>query len=157
LKMNPVVSGVLSVVYLIGGRLHFQRERVGEEFIDEGGQRFRVFRAVVCDPRPGQPEKPGAVFVPHFHTSNMTVSRNIAFSWFPMWFIMGLPGFRSKCWMVDDKTGDFSGYYEWDTVADAEAYGNSFAARFMINRSTPGSVWFNTYAAEEAPKAPEKK
>ena len=53
---------------------------------------------------------------------------------------VGLPGFRSKLWMVNPESGDFSGYYEWDTIEDAENYGRSFAAGFMTRRSVPGSV-----------------
>jgi hypothetical protein len=97
---------------------------------------------VQIDPRPGQPQMPGAVFRPRFHVKGMSTRMNILFSWIPVWFILGLPGFRSKLWLVNPQNGDFSGYYEWDTVQDAENYGSSFAAGFMTRRSIPGSVSF---------------
>jgi hypothetical protein len=73
-----------------------------------------------------------------------------------MWFIMGLPGFRSKFWMIDDETGDFCGYYEWDTIEDAQNYGKSFAVRFMTNRSIPDSAWFHVYPVNQAPNPPAR-
>jgi hypothetical protein len=77
-----------------------------------------------------------------FHVAGMSVRQNIVFSLLPMCLILGLPGFRSKLWMYHPENGDSSGYYEWDTIEDAENYSHSIAARFMINRSVPGSVSF---------------
>ena len=52
---------------------------------------------------------------------------------------LGLPGFRSKLWLLDETTGDFGGIYEWDTVEDAANYEVSYAMRFSKWRSVPGS------------------
>jgi hypothetical protein len=79
------------------------------------------------------------------------------FSVLPMPFFLGLPGFRSKCWLVDEQSGDFSGYYEWDTPEDARAYAGSFAARFMTARSVPESVKMTVYRADQAPCAPGRR
>ncbi len=84
----------------------------------------------------------------------MSVRTNILFSLIPMWFIIGLPGFRSKYWLVDEDTGDFCGYYEWESIEAAQMYSTSFAMRFMANRSVPGSVWFEIYPADQAPPTP---
>lgn len=156
-SLSPFASFVHAAAALLCGRLHFDHSRVGEEFTDPDGQHFRVFRAVVLDPRPGQPAKPGAVFIPHFHVAGMTVRANILFSLLPMPFFLGLPGFRSKCWMVDDQSGDFSGYYEWDTLEDARAYASSFAARFMTARSIPDSVKMTVYPVDQAPSSPARR
>jgi hypothetical protein len=67
---------------------------------------------------------------------------NILFSLLPMLLILGLPGFRSKLWMYNLESGDFSRYYEWDTVQDAENYRDSIAGSCMTNRSVPCSVSF---------------
>jgi hypothetical protein len=142
---------------LVIGRLHFDPNRIGDTFTDENGQCFRTFRYVVLRPTPEQPKMPGAVFIPHFHVANMSVRANILFSLIPMWFILGLPGFRSKHWMVDEKTGDFLGYYEWNTLEAARSYNTSFAVRFMTARSTPESVWFRVYPADQAPSPPQKR
>ncbi len=155
-KLGPFYSLWRAIGYFATGRLRFCGERVGDQFLGEKGQRFRVFRYVICKPSSRQPQKPGAVFIPHFHVANMSVKANILFSLISMWFVMGLPGFRSKCWMVDEATGDFSGYYEWDTLEDARNYQHSFAGRFMTDRSIPGSVRFNIYPSDTAPKPPSK-
>jgi hypothetical protein len=154
MRFSPLASFFKALYYLLTGRLRFPREHSGYEFVDTRGQHFTVFREVIIKPSSDQPTKPGAVFIPHFHVSGMSVRQNIRFSLIPIPFIIGLPGFRSKRWMVDETTGDFSGYYEWDTVEDAERYANSFAMRFMTNRSIPESVWRDVYPAEDAPPPP---
>ncbi len=156
MSLSPLASVIKTLRYVFMGRIRFPRERLGYVFIDEQGQSFRVFREVVIRASSGQPALPGAVFIPHFHVAGMSVRQNIVFSLLPIPFIIGLPGFRSKRWMVDDATGDFSGYYEWDTVDDAQNYANSFAMRFMTNRSIPESVWCHVYSASAAPLPPTK-
>jgi hypothetical protein len=154
LRLTPWFSALKALQYLLSGRLHFPKEQVGAGFGDERGQRFRVFRYAVVNPGPAHAGKPQAVFIPHFHVAGMSVRVNMLFSLLPIPFYIGLPGFRSKRWMVDDATGDFAGYYEWETVANAENYAHSFAAKFMTARSVPGSVWFKVYPVETAPAPP---
>jgi hypothetical protein len=140
-RLNPLSALLRTIGLALAGRIHFPGGRVGQEiWLD--GEKWHIFREVQVDPRPGQPPKPGAVFRPRFHVAGMSTRANVLFSWLPVWFILGLPGFRSKLWLVNPASGDFSGYYEWDTVADAEAYQHSFAAGFMTRRSVPGSVSF---------------
>jgi hypothetical protein len=140
-KLAPLFSLGTVIGYIATGRLHFPRGRVGQEVWLEG-EKWIIFRQAVVDPARGQPEKPGAVFRPRFHVAGMSIRQNIWFSLFPMGFFLGLPGFRSKLWMYNPESGDFSGYYEWDTVEDAENYQRSFAGSFMTSRSIPGSVSF---------------
>jgi len=144
-KMNPVFSVIQVIGYVLAGRLSFPRKLVGKEFLMEG-EKWIIFRQVIVKPNKNQPAVPGAIFVPRFHVANMTVRQNIRFSLLPMWFIIGLPGFRSKLWMYNPQNGDSAGFYEWDTVQDAENYRNSFAAGFMTKRSVPGSVSFKIIA-----------
>ena len=65
---------------------------------------------------------------------------NIRFSLLPMIPLLGLHGFREKLWCVNEETGMCQGVYAWQTLADAEAYADSVALRFMTDRSVPGSV-----------------
>ncbi len=140
MSLNPFRSFIETLVYVFDGRLHFPKKRIGEEVTMEDGQRFTVFRQVIVDPAPGQPEEPGATLVVRFHVANMSPRQNKLFSLLPIPFFIGLPGFRSKLWAFNENTGDFQGIYEWDTVQDAESYANSFAMKFMTKRSVPGSV-----------------
>lgn len=153
--MNPILSAFRSLCFFITGRLRFDRSRIGWTFTDPRGQTFRAFRFVSLN-LSSEKSIPGAIFIPHFHVSGIPPRANILFSLLPMWFFMGLPGFRSKYWMMDEKSGDFCGYYEWDSVENAQAYADSFAMRFMTRRSLPESVWCNVYAREDAPAAPMK-
>lgn len=140
-KFSPFYSVLRVCQYGLSGRLHFPRQRVGQEFWLED-EKWIIFREVIVDPGKSQPQRAGAIFRPRFHVKGMPVRANILFSLLPMWFIIGLPGFRSKLWLYNPENDDFSGYYEWDTVQDAENYQNSSAGSFMTNRSVPGSVSF---------------
>lgn len=153
-QYTPLYSLFQTIRYVLARRIHFCPDQIGAVFVNEQGRRFRVFRSVVVDPAPGQPAKPGAVFIPQFRVAGMSVRLNRLFSVLPIPFYVGLPGFRSKRWMVDEVHGDFAGYYEWDTPALAEAYAHSYAAKFMTGRSVPGSVSFRVYPSAAAPAAP---
>jgi hypothetical protein len=54
--------------------------------------------------------------------------------------IAAQPGFRSKTWLLGEETGDFIGYYEFDTVEAAEAYWESLPLRMMRRRAAEGSL-----------------
>jgi len=140
-KLSPFASLVAATKMALAGRVHFPRQRLNEVlWLD--GEKWVVFRHVKIDPLPNQPDAPGAIFQPRFHLAGMSPGVNQLFSWLPIPFFIGLPGFRSKLWLINPDTGDFSGYYEWDTVEDAQNYQRSFAVKFMTGRSVPGSVSF---------------
>jgi hypothetical protein len=136
--MNPFRSLVVTLFCLLTGRLRFPRGRVGRTVTLDDGGAWTIFREAVR--LPYHPAASYAIFRPTFHLAGMSVAANLRFSALPMLFILGLPGFRSKIWLVNRATGDFQGIYEWDSRADAERYAGSFAMRFMTGRSLPGSV-----------------
>jgi hypothetical protein len=142
LKTSPLDSALRFVVNVVIGRIHFPKNRLGEIIILDDGLEWTIFRQVIITPSRGQPEIPGAIFRPRFRIKGMSHAQNVRFSILPIPFFVGLPGFRSKLWLYNEETGDSSGYYEWDSLEDAENYRNSFAARFMARRSEPGSVSF---------------
>ncbi len=144
--LNPFRAFWNTLGLALRGRVHFPRRRLGETLVLENGEPWVIFRQVIVDPGPGRPPKPGAVFRPRFHVAGMSVRQNTLFSWLPVPFILGLPGFRSKLWLYNPANGDFQGIYEWDTVQDAENYGRSFAMQFMARRSVPGSVSYSVTA-----------
>lgn len=148
LRLNPLYSFLNALRFGLAGRIHFPRGRIGGTLTLDDGE-WTIFREVYIDPAQGRPETPGAIFRPRFHVAGMTLEQNIRFSRLPIPFFIGLPGFRSKLWLYDPKSGDFSGYYHWDSVQDAENYARSFASRFMQRRSEPGSVSFRVIPVEE--------
>ena len=60
--MNPFLSFLKTHWYLLTGRLHFPRKRIGESFTLWDDQVFTIFRQVVVDPPKRRQAKPGAVF-----------------------------------------------------------------------------------------------
>jgi hypothetical protein len=123
----------------MGGRVHFPKDSIGD--IRPGGDdEYVVFRELVLDPTDMQPEKPGAVSSVRFRFAKFSVRANKRLSLIPAPFIAAQPGFRSKTWMFGRHTGSFQGGYEWDSVADAEAYWTSFPLSLMKRRAVPGSV-----------------
>jgi hypothetical protein len=127
---------------LFSGRLHFSRSRIGEVVTLEDGRTYTIFRQVKVDPGQGEPDRPGAVFQVQFHPLGLAAWANRLFSLLPMPFCTGYPGFRSKLWMVNKKTGECASIYEWNTTEEAEIYSGSFAMRFSKGRSRLGSFKF---------------
>jgi hypothetical protein len=121
------------------GRVHFPKDRIGEVEHDEA-EDFVVFRKVVLDPAGNQPEKPGARFTVRFRFSRFGARTNRLLSRIPIPFIVAQPGFRSKTWMMGRKSGAFQGFYEWDSIEDAESYWTSFPMKLMKRRAVPQSL-----------------
>jgi len=153
MRLNPFLAFVKTLGHALQGRLHFPKERVGETIIMEDGQQFVVFRHAIVEPNPGQPTIPEATFRVRFRIAGMSPKQNIRFSLLPIPFFVGLPGFRSKLWTLNQTTGDFQGIYEWDTIQDAENYTRSFAMKFMTRRAVPGSVSSEVVPSPSAPAA----
>jgi len=129
---------------LLSGRVHFPKNRLGE--IVHEDEEFKIFRQVILDPTGDQPENPGAIFKVCFHFARFSANTNRTLSLMPIPFIVAQPGFRSKTWLLGQETGIFQGFYEWDTVKDAESYWTSFPIHLMKNRAVPSSL---TYSISE--------
>jgi len=139
MKPNPFSSFLRANMNFLRGRFHFPKERIGE-VIEYEGEKFTIFRQMLVDTEDSA--EPRAVFKARFHVENMSPERNKVFSRFTIPFFSGLPGFRSKLWLLNEETGDNMGIYEWATPEDAAFYSQSFAMHFMTGRSTPGSTKF---------------
>lgn len=121
---------------LFCGRFRFPKARLGETVTIEDGRTFRVFKHVVRK-ESGLRAVEG-VFRVWFH-SRTSKKFTMFYTNLMMPFFLGMRGFRSKLWLVNDASGDFGGIYEWDTVEDAGRYATSFAMRLSKLRSVPGS------------------
>jgi hypothetical protein len=140
----PPALVVRAAYYWWCGRIHFPKNRLGEVF--QGKEDFIVFRQVVLDPDPTQPERPGAILAVRFQFRRFSLKTNRILSIIPIPFILAQPGFRSKIWMFGKRTGEFQGLYEWGTVDDAEKYRFSFPMKLMKKRAIPESL---TYEIKE--------
>jgi hypothetical protein len=138
--MNPFFSFCRSTGYFLSNRIHFPRNRIGEVVTADDGKQFIIFRQVFIDHKKNQVDKPGVTFIVRFRITHMSARQNKLFSLLPIPFFTGLPGFRAKLWMHNEKTGEFQGIYQWETAEAAECYAKSFAMKFMTMRSVPGSI-----------------
>ena len=137
LQLLPFLLARSAGLWLLG-RVHFPRNRIGEVVREQ--EDFVIFRQVVVDPAGDQPERPGAIFKVRFHFARFSAKMNKILSLIPIPFIIAQPGFRSKTWMMGQKIGAFQGFYEWDSIEDAEDYSTSFPMKLMKRRAVPETL-----------------
>lgn len=134
MSLHPVSTYLRGAAHLLSAKAAFPRQHRDQTIVLENGRNYRIFRQIVVKNRP-QPAQ--GVFRVWFHSRTSTAF-TIFYSNMMIPFFLGMPGFRSKLWLVDDASGDFGGIYEWDTLEDAQRYAESFAMRFSKMRSLPG-------------------
>ncbi len=130
---------------LTSGAVRCSDELLGVPLRMSDGRTYVPFRHTVQDERKWSRARPPAVLHARFHLGVLPARRRSLHALFRVVcivttpFFVGIRGFRSKLWMVDPRTGDFAGLYEWDDLDSARAYavGLSSVLRLL---STPGSV-----------------
>jgi hypothetical protein len=130
---------------LFSGTTRCHRDLVGVELRMSDGRTYVPFRHTRRSEERWSHDHPPAVIQPRFHLEVLpprwrrlhALFRVVCIVTTP--FFVGLPGFRSKLWMVDPATGDFAGLYEWDDAATARAYAEGLS-RVLRLLSPPGSV-----------------
>ena len=136
---------------LLSGTTRCHRELVGVELTMSDGRTYVPFRHTRRSEARWSHDHPPAVIQPRFHLEVLpprwrrlhALFRVICIVTTP--FFVGLPGFRSKLWMVDPETGDFAGLYEWDDAATARAYADGLS-RVLRVLSAPASVSYELVA-----------
>ena len=141
IKLLPPIQLVTGIGLLVKGRVHFPKDSIGQ-VVHCDDEDFIPFRKVTLDPTADQPEQPGAIFEVRFHFAKFSARTNIRLSLIPIPFIIVQPGFRSKTWMLGEKSGAFRGLYEWDSLEDANNYWNSFPMKLMRNRAAEDSLTY---------------
>jgi hypothetical protein len=131
-----------TVEYVLTGRLHFIKQRLGQVVTADNARDYTIFREIIVDRRSDQPEKPKAVFVLNFQVTNLSPKQNQFLSLLPIPLYVGFPGFRSKVYTINQSY--CQSIYEFDTAQDAENYSQSAALKFITRRSVPGSVSYKT-------------
>jgi hypothetical protein len=125
-------------------RLRLRTSRVGTTVHVPDGREFAVFRESWCDP---EAEGPPVVLLVWFRLRGVPAGATIRRWLFERESILntilyaGMPGFRIKLWMVDRRTSDYGGLYEWGGGERAERYGRYITA-VLRPLSVPGSVGF---------------
>ena len=136
---NPLVLSLRTILLTLQGRVHFCMDLEGVGLRDQG-EDFRAFRKVVVDPTASEPGHIGAIFQVRFRFKNFSETTNRRLSLIPIPLILAQPGFRSKTWLLGNRTGDFIGHYEFTTLDNAEAYWGSLPLRMMRRRAAPDSL-----------------
>ena len=144
---NPIALLLRATRLWLQGRVHFAGDLESDRRVDRD-EMFQAFRKVTLDPRPEQPARPGATFQVRFRFKNLSAAANRRLSAIPTSLIVAQSGFRSKTWLLGTETGDFMGYYEFDTLLDAEAYRSSLPLAMMRRRAAEGSVVHEIAALE---------
>lgn len=135
---NPLYSLLNTINLLLRRKIHFSKDRAGKVIITEDNEEFVIFREVKVNTEIDKP----AVFKVKFLLSGMEPKNNIQFSWLPVPFFIGLPGFQAKFWTLNYENNYFQGIYQWKNEEYAEKYSRSFAYKFMSSRSVPMTVSF---------------
>jgi len=137
---------------LLGGTTRCVAERVGMTLRTSDGRTYVPFRHTRKDASRWSTSSSPAVLQPRFHLTVLAPRRTRLHQLFRVLciittpFFVGLPGFRSKLWMVDPATGDFAGLYEWDDAVTARAYAEGLAKVLRLVATT-GSVSYELVEA----------
>lgn len=128
------------------GSMHRRQDRLGETYGTDRGGNYSIFLDTNSLDNVAEPS---AVLVVGFRLrwirSNRLlhkIFRRICIISTPLW--SGFPGYREKLWMVDYKTEDYLGIYEWAGESNALVYAE-WLTRLLRHLSTKGSVWYEIF------------
>lgn len=144
MTQNPLALLLRTLKLWVSGRVSFCKD-LESSGLEDRGESFVAFRKVTAEPKSDRPRQPGAIFHVRFRFKNLAAAANRRLSLIPTPFIVAQPGFRSKTWLLGERSGEFIGHYEFDTVEEAEAYWNSLPLKMMRRRAEPGSLTHAVY------------
>src|SRR5271166_4660126 len=139
-RRRVLVSLRRYVALAAGGALRLHRERLGDSYRLFDGRLYRVFRETVT---PLDREQRtvievsfrlrliGSAAAPHWLFQRLCILTT------PLW--SGFEGFGTKLWMVEPRTCDYAGIYEWSTASTAQGYLDVLLPILRVV-SVPGSV-----------------
>lgn len=142
-------SAAVFVKLIAHHSLRLKTGRIGKLYRIDGYGSYAIFRETVNRTAPaGEP----GVLVVGFRLK--LLRSNPALHWLfqrvcifttPFW--SGFRGFRIKLWMVDPKTKNYLGIYEWAGEGNARHYVETLI-RVLRPLSSPGSVWYKQYPGQ---------
>lgn len=154
LKTLPPVAAMTGLARTLAGRVHFNRNRVGDELILENGERHRVFREVRVDPGRMVPPESTVMLTLRFQFARFSQVINQRLSLLPVPVIIGMPGFLQKTWTVCDESGYSQGIYVFASAKQADAYRQSLVVRVLKKRTVKGSFTWTLDSVREDSAAP---
>lgn len=140
-----VIKSLIKTSYLtLFWKAHYNKKYVGKTVQMDDGQSFTIFRQITVNSPKKRPEGSPAVFRVRFKFAALSHKANKRASLIPIPLIIACPGFRSKIWMLNEKTGYWQGVYQWDSEAAVEAYKQSFVLGVMNKRAISESITCET-------------
>ncbi len=136
----PIVCFSIGLFYLLIRRLRFPKQYLFQSFDVDGDQVFTVFRHMKLVTNREHSRGGTVVLVIRFRFARFTQAVNRRLALIPILLIAGFPGFGEKIWMVNEKTGEWQGLYEWESERVARDDRSSFVLRLMTRRAADGSV-----------------
>jgi hypothetical protein len=138
IRKSPPVCLWISMVRLILGKLRCSKQYLGDSIKMEDGQEFSIFRYItVVPPRESESE---IVFIIRFKFTRLSHRVNKMVSIIPMLLITGFPGFQTKMYAVNEKSGYWQGMYQWESKQALEEYKKSFVFKVMNRRAVKSSL-----------------
>lgn len=138
---------------VMNGDLKMPRQRKGLIYKIKDKGKYMVFRETVSL---AAPQDTPIILVVGFRLKNI---KSISFLHYlfqrvcilttPFW--SGLPGYYIKLWMVDPKTKNYAGIYEWKGKENAMTYLNALIPVLHFF-SIKDSVWYHVYENTELEK-----
>jgi len=139
MSQHPLRLILRALKLWLSGRVRRRSDLAGFDRVDQG-EPFKAFRRVEVAPGPGRNAEPTGTFCVRFRFKNLSARVNRLISLIPIPLIVAQPGFRSKTWLLGERTGDFMGFYEFDTIEAARAYWDSLPLGMMRRRAEEGSL-----------------
>lgn len=142
-RKSPPVCLFISIGRLLTGKLKVSKRYLGAKVKMEDGQEFSIFRHVTKDPVDAD-EQP-VTFIVRFRFARLSHNANRIASVIPMLMITGFPGFQTKMYAANKKTGHWQGMYQWKTKKHLEDYLRSFVYRIMNKRAIQETISSREY------------
>jgi len=128
----------VSLVRLLTGRLKTSKQYLGNSIRKKTGEEFTIFRHITENPLDSTYTE--CVFIVSFKFKHLSHKANKIASIIPMLLITGFPGFMTKIYAVNNKTGYWQGMYQWKTMKHLEEYKKSFVFKVMNKRAIKKSI-----------------
>jgi hypothetical protein len=119
---------------ILSGKCTSPKNRIGESIIlNRNGNSYIVFKQTALKKFSDNNDN-GAYFFVEFKFKRWVLD----FFSPTIPFFLGMPGFKSKLWLVDKNRNVFAGRYVFSSSGNANAYGNSSAQKFVKKLCIPG-------------------
>lgn len=151
LRCFPPVAAMAGLWRMLTGRVHFNRQRLGETIVMGNGERHRVFREARVDQSPMVEPESVVTLILRFQFARFSPAINRLLSLLPIPVILGMPGFLRKTWTFCDQTGFSQGIYLFGSAMQAEAYRQSPVIGILKKRTVEGSFSWKVVPGREDP------